>query len=84
MIRGVERFQWMPQYQALGSNAKKQKSKSLKHTHAFRLHIDHLVSRMCDLLFCLLKQRAEAAFQTNPEKADIHIQQQNIARGFDF
>lgn len=36
------KFQWMPHYQALGSKEKK----SLKHTHALRLHIDCIVSCM--------------------------------------
>lgn len=79
-----------------GSGVEGKETVFLKHTHAHRLHIDHLVSRMYEFVSVsfyagALSQRADIAGQTNPkgQKAHIHIQhnvwvfdvqQQNIAK----
>lgn len=48
------------------------KKKNLKHTHAYRLHIDHLVSRMCE--FFIGKSWHGSSNKPEAQKADIHIQ----------
>lgn len=73
----------MPHFQAQGS--KEKKTSVLKHTHAYRLHID-LVSRIG-----ALSRRADIAIQTNPKSSEsscshsakiwvFDVQQQNIAK----
>lgn len=59
-----------------GSGVKWKRKQNLKHTHAYRLHIDHLVSRMYEFFIGAFSQRADMAVQINPkaQKADIHIQ----------
>lgn len=68
-----------------------QKKKKVLNTHAYRLHIDCIVSCTYELLIGALSHRADIAVQTNP-KDHVHIQltwvfdiqQQNIAKCFFF
>lgn len=75
---------------------KKKKAFALKHTHAYRLHIDHLVSRMNEFfsyvgIFVSKRWRRSSKQTQKAQKAHIHIQltcvcvcftlqQQNIAK----